>query len=488
VGNRFPENESRAPGPAMPFRQIPFALALAIFLALPALPASSGGTMAEVAAQSLRGSPESLDRQNAQARAHNFTYLETPAQVRRYVDLGYLVPVRPTAHMQIHNVSFPYARPEVRLFLERLSSQYRAACGEQLVVTSLTRPLSNQPPNASVRSVHPTGMAVDLRRSANARCRSWLESTLLSLERQGLIEAIVERRPPHYHIAVYPRPYAQYVARITGDRPVVARAGDGGASAQWETHEIRPGETLSGIAARHGTTVTRLRTENNLRGNRILVGQRLRVPVYVDTAPAPAATPVTVQAMAADAEGPEDAVDADEPTQSTLPGSSAISATESPAAATATHRVARGESLWTIARRYGVAEAELRRANGISGSRILVGQELTIPIGGGVGAGSTHRVARGESLWTIARRYGVTEADLRRANGVSGSRILVGQELTIPGGGASGPMLHRVAQGESLWVIARRHGTTVDDLRRANGIGSSGRILPGQELLIPVGR
>ncbi|TVR65945.1 MAG: LysM peptidoglycan-binding domain-containing protein, partial [Gemmatimonadales bacterium] len=262
----------------MPFRQTLSVLPLVLLLALPAVPAPFGGTVGEAAAQSLRGSPESLDRQNAQARAHNFTYLETPAQVRRYVELGYLVPVRPTADMQIHNVSFPYARPEVRLFLERLSSQYRAACGEQLVVTSLTRPLSNQPPNASARSVHPTGMAVDLRRSASARCRSWLEGTLLSLEGRGLIEAIVERRPPHYHIAVYPRPYAQYVARITGERPVLAQAGDGGASVQWQTHEVRPGETLSGIAARHGTTVTRLRTENNLRGNRILAGQRLRVP------------------------------------------------------------------------------------------------------------------------------------------------------------------------------------------------------------------
>ena len=100
----------------------------------------------------------------------------------------------------------------MKTFIERLSDQYRDACGERLVVTSLTRPITRQPPNASAISVHPTGMAVDLRRSDSSGCRQWLETVLLDLEGKGVLEATREQYPPHYHVAVFPNPYLQYVA------------------------------------------------------------------------------------------------------------------------------------------------------------------------------------------------------------------------------------------------------------------------------------
>jgi LysM repeat protein len=477
---------------------LPLAAALLLAL-LPVLPTTADGG-GQLEAQSLRGSPASLDRQNAQARAHDFTLLETPAQVRRFVELGYLVPIRPTEDMGIHNVSFPYARPEVQLFLDRLSRQYRAACGERLVVTSLTRPVSNQPANASSRSVHPTGMAVDLRVPQNGQCRSWLESTLMTLERERVIEAIRERRPPHYHLAVFPQPYAQYVARVTGQDATVAQASSAGdVQLDWVTHRVRRGENLTRIAERYGTTVTRVRSENGISGNRILVGQELRIPVYRE---APAVTR-TAAAQASESDGSEAEEARTEEIRTAVATSSQEAGQGGPdqgdqdeagnegsdaGTSSATHRVARGESLWTIAQRYGVSQDALRAANGISGSRILVGQELTVPAEGASARPSIHRVARGESLWTIARRYGVSQDALRRANGINGSRILVGQELTVPGEGASArPATHRVARGESLWAIARRHGTTVDQLRQKNGIGGNGQIQPGQVLRLPQG-
>ena len=143
-------------------------------LRLVCLAVSVGLVGGHASAQSLRGSRGALDLQTAQAVSHDFTYLGGAGQLRRFVAAGYLVPVDSNRDYWLKDVSFPVARPEVRLFIGRLASQYRRACGERLVVTSLTRPLSHQPRNASDRSVHPPGMALDLRRPAG-RCRRWLE-------------------------------------------------------------------------------------------------------------------------------------------------------------------------------------------------------------------------------------------------------------------------------------------------------------------------
>jgi len=163
---------------------------------------------APAAAQSLYGSHESLVRQNLVAQQHDYAYLRTTQEVVQSIGSGILVAVHGNDDYQLANgeVSFPYARPEVKTFLEQLSSAYHAACGEPLVVTSLVRPISRQPWNASPISVHPTGMAMDLRRSDRHGCRQWLESTLLALEGEGMIEATRERWPPHYHVAVFPDP------------------------------------------------------------------------------------------------------------------------------------------------------------------------------------------------------------------------------------------------------------------------------------------
>jgi hypothetical protein len=225
-------------------------------------------------AQSLRGSTASLDRQNRQARQHDFTFLRRPAQLERFVDAGLLVPLESSAHYRLHEVSFGVARPEVKLFIERLSKQYLSACGERLVVTSLTRPTSLQPPNASARSVHPTGMAVDLRVPASSACRRWLESTLLALERRRVLDATLERYPLHFHVAVFPSEYVAYVAGLTG-RPESALL----ASVQGPTrHTVRRSETLWAIAERYGTTPSRIRDANGLASSVIHPGQTLEIP------------------------------------------------------------------------------------------------------------------------------------------------------------------------------------------------------------------
>lgn len=244
-----------------------------------------------VEAQTLRGSPASVERQYRVAKEHDFTFLRTSQQVRQFADRGYLVHLPGNQNYTLARVSHPYARPEVKVFVERLSAQYRAACGEQLVVTSLTRPLNGQPANASSRSVHPTGMALDLRVSQQPRCRSWLESTLLALERRGVVSATREHRPPHYHVSVFPRQYARYVASLGDDpRPSVASVGSMASQATQATaasaarlahaieYRVRRGDSLWSIARRHGLDVDTLKAVNRLNTTRIYAGQTLQIP------------------------------------------------------------------------------------------------------------------------------------------------------------------------------------------------------------------
>lgn len=241
---------------------------MAVFSRVPAL-----GVFLQAEAQSLNGSKASLARQNKQAQAHHYSYLDRPRDVRRFVRAGRLVPIHGNANCELASVSFPHARPAVKTFINRLARQYRSACGEPLVVTSLVRPNSRQPRNASEASVHPTGMAVDLRRSSKASCRRWLERALLRLERQGVPEATRERRPPHYHVALFPRPYLHHIGTHSA-KP----APQSGATAAASTYRVRQGDSLWRIAKRHGITRERLMAANDLRSTRLLAGQILRLP------------------------------------------------------------------------------------------------------------------------------------------------------------------------------------------------------------------
>jgi hypothetical protein len=234
----------------------------------------SGLLAPPAAGQSLRGGSASLDRQDARAATNDYTFLQTPADVRRFVSAGLLVPVEGSRNYTLHDVSYPFARPEARLFIERLSSQYRAACGERLVVTSLTRPVSEQPRNASPRSVHPTGMAIDLRRPTNRRCRTWLERTLLSLEGSHVLEATRETSPPHLHVAIFPTSYVRYVARLTDTSASRVQAD----ARRETTYVVRSTDTLWDLARQFGTSVEALRDANGLTSSRIYPGQELEIP------------------------------------------------------------------------------------------------------------------------------------------------------------------------------------------------------------------
>jgi hypothetical protein len=234
----------------------------------------------KAAAQSLRGSRATVERMHSHAVDNGIYFYLTGDGIRRAAERGTLIQLRPNQDYTVHAVSYPYVLPATLTFVERLAAQYRQACGERLVVTSAARPRSMRLSNSVAKSVHPTGMAVDLRKPRNARCRQWLQRTLLQLDAANVIEAIEEFRPPHYHVAVYPTPYTRYVQRRGGTVHVAAAAAPaagmpGGPAARYR---VRSGDSLWSIARRHGTTVDRIRTANRLGSTMLQPGQELVIP------------------------------------------------------------------------------------------------------------------------------------------------------------------------------------------------------------------
>jgi LysM repeat protein len=263
------------------------------------------------------------------------------------------------------------------------------------------------------------------------------------------------------------------------------------------SYTVQPGDTLTGIAARYNVSVDAIVTANNLPNrSTIYVGQSLVIP-------------------------------------------SGTGQQQTTQAATGTYVVQTGDTLSSIALRYGTTTAALELANKLASSVIYVGQTLTIvpasytapaaptsiPASGG-----TYTVLPGDSLSSVAAKFGVARADLAAANGMSPSAYLyVGQVLTIPGAGqqvqaptptsvpptattvpptaqvpvadtttpqpvvvptqaAPGtPVQYTVQAGDTMSSIAAKFNTTVTNLQSLNNLGNTNYIYVGQVLVIVKG-
>jgi membrane-bound lytic murein transglycosylase D len=156
-----------------------------------------------------------------------------------------------------------------------------------------------------------------------------------------------------------------------------------------------------------------------------------------------------------------------------------------------THTVADGETLWGIARRYEVTVDAVREANDMASETVRIGQTLRIPR---AAAGSATAAASGTRTETGSTRSGTAASGTRTEAGASTNRApgeraaSTARPSSSSTPSMSGPARareHTVADGETLWGIARRYETTVDDLRRANDLAEDARIRPGQKLSVP---
>lgn len=276
---------------------------------------------------------------------------------------------------------------------------------------------------------------------------------------------------------------------------------------------IQAGDTLDALARRLGIPWQRIADYNGITDPTLLqVGQVVEIPgratepaaVTTEAAPAPdpAATPapppVDAPADAAAAPPPAETAPVEAAPAEAAPAPAPVPAAPAPAVKPTTHTVRAGESLASIAPRYGLAWQDLAAMNGLDGRAILqVGQVLRLT--GAAPAAparnattATHTVRAGESLASIAPRYGLTWQDLAAMNGLDGRSVLqVGQVLRVSGASAAAPpstgkpATVTVRKGDSLYSLAMQLKIDWQELARVNGLTGKSTLQVGQVLRLP---
>ncbi len=219
------------------------------------------------------------------------------------------------------------------------------------------------------------------------------------------------------------------------------------------TYVVQKGDSLWSIANANNITVDELANLNDLATNTIYVGQVLQIP---NTGNSGITTP-----------------DVD-----------------------TVYIVQKGDTLYSIALKYNTTPTAIMNKNNLTSNVLSVGQTLTIPgdvestgNDDDVINTNTYIVQRGDSLYSISMAYGVSVDDLKRANNLTTDVLTIGQLLTIPtdiesSNGGTTSNLYVVQKGDSLWSIANRFGVSINAIRMMNNLNSD--ILSiGQTLIIP---
>jgi N-acetylmuramoyl-L-alanine amidase len=166
----------------------------------------------------------------------------------------------------------------------------------------------------------------------------------------------------------------------------------------------------------------------------------------------------------------------------------AFLAAQGTADAVAPHKVVKGDTLWELGKQNGITVDELKKANNRQNDMIYVGETLTIPnhTASQPSSSTVHKVVKGDTLWELGKQNGVTVDELKKANNRQNDMIYVGETLIIPNHTASQPSsstAHKVTTGDTLFSIAKQYGVTVEGLKAANHLQND-TIYIGQTLTI----
>ena len=202
---------------------------------------------------------------------------------------------------------------------------------------------------------------------------------------------------------------------------------------QTETYIVQKGDSLYKIANKFNVTVEDIKRENKLNSNLLSIGQVLIIPrnmTYPQT----------------------------EPTDET-------------------YIVQKGDSLYSIAKKFNTTVDELKSLNNLSSNLLSIGQKLKISSS----SQNIYVVQKGDSLYSIANRFNTTVEELKSLNNLSSNLLSIGQKLKIP---SSSQNIYVVQKGDSLYSIANKFNTTVNELKSLNNL-SSNLLSIGQQLIIP---
>lgn len=148
------------------------------------------------------------------------------------------------------------------------------------------------------------------------------------------------------------------------------------------------------------------------------------------------------------------------------------------------YTVKSGDSLWSIAKKYGVTADDIKVQNNLTSSLLTIGQILKIPTIDTTITDNEYIVKSGDSLWIIANKYNTTVDTLKSLNNLSTNSLSIGQVLKLPSSTPVDTTSYTVKSGDSLYSIATKYNTTVDTLKSLNNLSSS-LLSVGQTLKLP---
>lgn len=321
----------------------------------------------------------------------------------------------------------------------------------------------------------------------------------------GFIDNPADLKKLQNNLLDYGEAVVRAVANYIGV-PYTPPGGSSGGTAP-NSYIVQRGDSLYSIANRFGVTVDELKRANNLTSNLLTIGQVLTIPGNTEEPTPPGTGNYIVYTVKSGdtlykianqfGVSVNDIIDFNQlPSTSLSINQKLLIPTEEvlpPTENNVTYTVQAGDSLWKIANQYGVSVDEIIRANNLTNTTLQIGDILIIPSTSQtpevpveptppVSNNIEYVVKSGDSLYSIAKKYGITASELQRYNNLPSTLLSIGQVLLIPTTGSY--ITYTVKRGDSLYNIARDYNTTVDEIKRINGL-TSNLLSIGQTLMLP---